>query len=148
MVLIIGYMLSSILYIKCTIFALKSVWYHMWMWLCQTICVCQLRLPSLYDFEISETVNTKLTYFGLMLSSTWTVVTLFVADNMKYIGTLVTGSVSVIHFVLLHVVQTCKNVVVSTSLLSMYVTRHPCSIFLFIRYSLFDLTKESIYEME
>jgi hypothetical protein len=27
--------------------------------------VCQLRLPSLYDFEISETVNTKLAYSGL-----------------------------------------------------------------------------------
>ena len=30
------------------------------------MCVCQHRLPSLYDFEISRTLNTKLTYSGLM----------------------------------------------------------------------------------
>jgi hypothetical protein len=29
------------------------------------LCVCQLCLHSLYDFDISRTVNTKLTYSGL-----------------------------------------------------------------------------------
>jgi hypothetical protein len=53
--------------IHCVIFALKSIWYHLWIWLCQKTCVCQLRLPSLYDFEISGMVNTKLSYSGLIL---------------------------------------------------------------------------------